>query len=105
MFELTVEENISYFCSLYVADRARRTGLVDEAIAFVGLDDYRKRRRLDADALTDVDHALEFVGGAEGDLPAVVNDLDAVADLLDLFHVVARVHDGGTLRVELLDAF
>ena len=27
--ELTVEENISYFCSLYVADRARRTGLVD----------------------------------------------------------------------------
>ena len=42
--ELTVEENISYFCSLYVADRARRTGLVDEAIAFVGLDDYRTYR-------------------------------------------------------------
>ncbi|PKU90841.1 ABC transporter ATP-binding protein [Bifidobacterium pseudolongum subsp. globosum] len=42
--ELTVEENISYFCSLYVADRAHRTGLVDEAIAFVGLDDYRTYR-------------------------------------------------------------
>ena len=42
--ELTVEENISYFCSLYVADRARRKGLVDEAIAFVGLNDYRTYR-------------------------------------------------------------
>lgn len=42
--ELTVEENISYFCSLYVADRARRKGLVDEAIAFVGLDEYRRFR-------------------------------------------------------------
>lgn len=42
--ELTVEENISYFCSLYAADRARRRGLVDEAIAFVGLDEYRRFR-------------------------------------------------------------
>lgn len=42
--ELTVEENVSYFCSLYVADRARRKSLVDEAIAFVGLDDYRRFR-------------------------------------------------------------
>ena len=42
--ELTVEENIAYFCSLYVADRACRKGLVDEAIAFVGLNDYRTYR-------------------------------------------------------------
>ena len=35
--ELTVRENIDYFCSLYVNDRKRRRALVDEAIDFVGL--------------------------------------------------------------------
>ena len=38
--ELTVRENIDYFCSLYVGDRARRRQLVDEAIDFVGLGDF-----------------------------------------------------------------
>ena len=42
--ELTVQENIDCFCALYVNDRARRRELVDEAIDFVGLDDYRKFR-------------------------------------------------------------
>ena len=42
--ELTVRENIDYICALYVSDRARRRGLVDEAIAFVGLEDYTKFR-------------------------------------------------------------
>lgn len=37
--ELTVRENIDYFCSLYVNDRKRRRALVDEAIDFVGLGD------------------------------------------------------------------
>lgn len=40
--ELTVYENISYFCGLYVEDRAQRAELVQEAIKFVGLEDYRK---------------------------------------------------------------
>ena len=35
--ELTVRENIDYFCSLYINDRKRRRALVDEAIDFVGL--------------------------------------------------------------------
>ena len=43
-YELTVEENIDYFCSLYVPDGRTRTPMVDEAIAFVGLDDYRRFR-------------------------------------------------------------
>ena len=30
--ELTVRENIDYFCALYVSDRARRRDLVDEAV-------------------------------------------------------------------------
>lgn len=40
--QMTVYENIDYFCGLYVKERARRNELVEEAIAFVGLADYRK---------------------------------------------------------------
>ena len=39
---LTVEENIDYFCGLYVNDNTSRKEYVDEAIAFVGLEEYRK---------------------------------------------------------------
>lgn len=42
--ELTVRENIDFFCALYVDDRARRRRLVDEAIDFAGLGDYAKFR-------------------------------------------------------------
>lgn len=40
--ELTVYENIDYFCGLYIKDKAKRKQYVDEAIAFVGLEDYTK---------------------------------------------------------------
>lgn len=40
--ELTVYENIDYFCSLYVKDKAKRKELVQEAIAFVGLEEFVK---------------------------------------------------------------
>lgn len=42
--ELTVRESIDFFCALYVDDRRERARLVDEAIAFVGLEDYVKFR-------------------------------------------------------------
>lgn len=42
--ELSVYENIDYFCALYVADKQRRRALVDEAIGFVGLEDYTSFR-------------------------------------------------------------
>ncbi|KAB8295453.1 ABC transporter ATP-binding protein [Bifidobacterium avesanii] len=42
--ELTVEENIDYFCSLYVPRRADRAPLVEEAIDFVDLRGFRKFR-------------------------------------------------------------
>ena len=42
--ELTVRGNIDYFCALYVQDKRERAALVDEAIAFVGLEDYTKFR-------------------------------------------------------------
>lgn len=40
--ELTVYENIDYFCSLYVADKKLRKKYVDEAIKFTGLEDFVK---------------------------------------------------------------
>lgn len=42
--ELTVYENIDYFCGLYVKDKKKRRQLVEEAISFVGLEDFQKMR-------------------------------------------------------------
>ncbi|HHT96549.1 MAG TPA: ABC transporter ATP-binding protein [Clostridiales bacterium] len=39
---LTVKENIDYFCGLYIDDKKVRKQYVDEAIDFVGLKDYMK---------------------------------------------------------------
>lgn len=41
--ELTVRENIDYFCSLYVKDKKRRRQLVEEAVRFTGLEDHLKK--------------------------------------------------------------
>ncbi|HHU13023.1 MAG TPA: ABC transporter ATP-binding protein [Clostridiaceae bacterium] len=38
--ELTVRENIDYFCGLYVRDKASRKSLVDDAISFTGLSEF-----------------------------------------------------------------
>lgn len=40
--ELNVYENIDYFCGLYIRDKAERKNLVEEAIAFTGLEDFKK---------------------------------------------------------------
>ena len=40
--ELTVQENIDFFCGLYIEDKDLRKKYVDEAIEFVGLEDFRK---------------------------------------------------------------
>ena len=39
---LTVQENIDYFCGLYISDRKMRQDYVNQAIEFVGLDKFRK---------------------------------------------------------------
>lgn len=41
---LTAEENIDYFCGLYVSDRKIRRGLVREAVEFVGLQGFETFR-------------------------------------------------------------
>lgn len=40
--ELTVYENINYFCGLYISDKVRRKQLVEEVLQFVGLEEYKK---------------------------------------------------------------
>ena len=40
--ELTVVENIDYFCGLYIKDKIKRKRYVDDAIKLVKLEDYRK---------------------------------------------------------------
>ena len=40
--ELTVYENIDYFCGLYIKNKAERKVLVQEAIEFVGLEEFTK---------------------------------------------------------------
>ena len=42
--ELTVYENINCFCGLYIKDKALRKQYVEEAIEFVGLQDFKKFR-------------------------------------------------------------
>lgn len=39
--ELTVYENIDYFCGLYINDKILRKDYVEDAIKFVGLEDYK----------------------------------------------------------------
>lgn len=40
--ELTVYENIDYFCGLYITDKAKRKQFVQEAIDFVELNDFKR---------------------------------------------------------------
>ena len=42
--ELTVRENIDYFCGLYITDKEKRKACVEDAIRFVGLEDFEKFR-------------------------------------------------------------
>ncbi len=42
--ELTVYENIDYFCGLYITDKQIRKKYVDDAIKFVGLEEFIKFR-------------------------------------------------------------
>lgn len=42
--ELTVYENIDYFCGLYIKDKKTRIQYIEEAIELVGLEDFKKFR-------------------------------------------------------------
>ena len=59
---------------------------------------------LDDDFLARSDDLLELLVGAARERAPLVHDHDARADFLDFLHVVARVDDGGTICIHLLDA-
>ena len=40
--ELTVYENIDYFCGLYISDKETRKRYIEDAISLVGLEDFKK---------------------------------------------------------------
>lgn len=42
--QMTVQENIDYFCGLYVKERSKRKALVEEALQFVELANFRKMK-------------------------------------------------------------
>ncbi len=42
--ELSVYDNINYFCGLYIRDKKQRQECIEDAIKLCGLDDYRKFR-------------------------------------------------------------
>lgn len=42
MEELTVYENIDFFCGLYIKDKVKRKKYVEEAISFVGLEEFTR---------------------------------------------------------------
>ncbi len=42
--KMSVQENIDYFCGLYIEDKKTRKEYVEETIAFVGLEEFRKMK-------------------------------------------------------------
>lgn len=42
--ELTVAQNLEYFCGIYLADKRKRSAMIAEAVRLVGLQDYLKFR-------------------------------------------------------------
>ena len=98
--ELTVRENIDYFCSLYVSDAKRRRALVDEAIEFVGLEKFEKfrpkklsgglRRRLNI--ACGIAHKPELIFFDE---PTVAVDPQSRASILS--GIVELNHTGSTI--------
>ncbi len=86
--ELTVRENIDYFCGLYVSDSASRKKLVHEAIEFVGLEDYEKAvpKKLSGGLLRRLNIACGIAHKPElvfFDEPTVAVDPQSRASILD----------------------
>ncbi len=99
--ELTVRENIDYFCSLYVDDRQRRSRLVDEAVEFVGLGDFVRFRpkKLSGGLLRRLNIACGIAHLPElifFDEPTVAVDPQSRASILD---GIRRLNNEGTTVV------
>lgn len=99
--ELTVRENVDYFCSLYVDDARTRKGLVTDAIEFVGLEDYVRARpkKLSGGLLRRLNIACGIAHKPElvfFDEPTVAVDPQSRASILD---GIKEMNAGGTTVV------
>ena len=96
--ELTVAENINAFCALYVRDRATRRRMVDEAIAFVGLEKFVKfkPKKLSGGLLRRLNIACGIAHGPDLiilDEPTVAVDPQSRGAILD---GIKRLNEQGT---------
>lgn len=99
--ELTVRENIDYFCGLYVSDAHERKQLVSEAVEFVGLEDYTKfrPRKLSGGLLRRLNIACGIAHKPElafFDEPTVAVDPQSRASILE---GITRMNEAGTTVV------
>lgn len=99
--ELTVRENIDYFCSLYVPEKDRRRQLVGQAISFVSLEDYVKFRpkKLSGGLLRRLNIACGIAHQPElifFDEPTVAVDPQSRASILE---GIRRLNEQGTTVV------
>lgn len=99
--ELTVRENIDYFCSLYVPEKDRRRQLVGQAISFVSLEDYVKFRpkKLSGGLLRRLNIACGIAHQPElifFDEPTVAVDPQSRASILE---DIRRLNEQGTTVV------
>ncbi len=98
--ELTVRENIDYFCGLYITDSSKRKQMVDEAIEFVGLEDTRLRpRKLSGGLLRRLNIACGIAHKPDlvfFDEPTVAVDPQSRASILD---GIKKMRDVGTTIV------
>ena len=96
--ELTVAENVNAFCALYVRDRATRRRMVDEAIAFVGLEKFVKfkPKKLSGGLLRRLNIACGIAHGPDLiilDEPTVAVDPQSRGAILD---GIKRLNEQGT---------
>ena len=64
-----------------------------------------KRNGLNSNGLAGFDHFFQLLFGAGGNYMTVIHNCDPCTDLLHFFHIMGSVNDGGTLFIQLLNAF
>lgn len=99
--ELTVYENIDYFCGLYVKDKEERKKCIEEAITLVGIEEFRKfyPKQLSGGLLRRLNIACGIAHRPELiflDEPTVAVDPQSRNNILD---GIKKLRDGGATIV------
>lgn len=99
--ELTVKQNLEYFCGLYVKDKSERAEMIGEAVALVGLEDYLgfRPKQLSGGLLRRLNLACGIAHRPELiflDEPTVAVDPQSRNNILD---GIGKLRDGGATVV------